>query len=72
MSQTQFTGLARATWAHFGNSRIFGYGYGGWEYFACLTLLAVVQSLLGDGAFAFKRFLFPTEIAKFSQKEAMQ
>ena len=31
-----------------------------------------MQSMLGDGAFALKRSLSPTVIAKFFQKEAMQ
>jgi putative oxidoreductase len=64
--------LAGATWAHSGNGWMFGYENGGWEYPAYLTLLAIVQSMLGDGAFALNRSLSPTVIAKFSQKEAMQ
>jgi hypothetical protein len=31
---------------------MFGYPNGGWEYPLYLSLLAVVQVLLGDGAFA--------------------
>ena len=42
--------LAGATWAHWGNGWMFGYENGGWEYPAYLTLLAVCQFLLGDGA----------------------
>jgi putative oxidoreductase len=44
--------LAGATWAHAGNGWMFGYPNGGWEYPAYLTLLALVQALLGDGAYA--------------------
>lgn len=64
--------LAGATWAHSGNGWMFGYENGGWEYPAYLTLLAIVQGMLGDGAFALNRSLSPTVIAKFSQKEAVQ
>ncbi|MCG6882255.1 MAG: DoxX family protein [Silicimonas sp.] len=46
--------LAGATWAHFGNGWMFGYENGGWEYPAYLTVLAAVQVLLGDGAFALR------------------
>jgi len=44
--------LAGATWAHWGNGWMFGYANGGWEYPLYLTLLAAVQALLGDGAYA--------------------
>ena len=64
--------LAGATWAHSGNGWMFGYENGGWEYPAYLTLLAVVQGMLGDGAFALNRSLSPSLIAEFSQKEAKQ
>jgi putative oxidoreductase len=47
--------LAGATWVHWGNGWMFGYENGGWEYPAYLTLLAVVQVLLGDGALALSR-----------------
>jgi putative oxidoreductase len=47
--------LAGATWTHWGNGWMFGYPNGGWEYPLYLTLLAFVQFLLGDGAFAFVR-----------------
>jgi putative oxidoreductase len=47
--------LAGATWAHSGNGWMFGYENGGWEYPAYLTLLAVAQVLLGDGALALSR-----------------
>lgn len=41
--------LVGATWAHWGNGWMFGYENGGWEYPAYLTLLALVQGMLGDG-----------------------
>ena len=44
--------LAGATWAHAGNGWMFGYPNGGWEYPLYLTVLALVQALLGDGAYA--------------------
>jgi putative oxidoreductase len=47
--------LAGATWAHWGNGWMFGYANGGWEYPLYLTLLALAQFMLGDGAFALVR-----------------
>ena len=47
--------LAGATWAHWGNGWMFGYTNGGWEYPLYLTLLAVAQFMLGDGAYALVR-----------------
>ena len=47
--------LAGATWAHWPNGWMFGYENGGWEYPLYLTLLAVVQSMLGDGSWALVR-----------------
>ena len=47
--------LAGATWAHWGNGWMFGYTNGGWEYPLYLTLLAVVQFLIGDGLYAMSR-----------------
>lgn len=44
--------LAGATWAHWGNGWMFGYENGGWEYPLFLTILALVQAMLGDGAWA--------------------
>jgi len=64
--------LAGATWAHAGNGWMFGFENGGWEYPAYLTLLAVVQGLLGDGAFAFNRSMSPSVIANLSQRGAQQ
>ena len=47
--------LAGATWAHAGNGWVFSNANGGWEYPLYLTVLAVAQVLLGDGAFALSR-----------------
>ena len=47
--------LIGATWAHWGNGWMFGYANGGWEYPLYLTLLAAVQFMLGDGAYALVR-----------------
>jgi putative oxidoreductase len=44
--------LLGAVWAHSGNGRVFTSPGGGWEYPAYLSLLAVAQAMLGDGAFA--------------------
>lgn len=44
--------LAGATWTHAGNGWVFTGAGGGWEYPLLLTVLALVQALLGDGAFA--------------------
>ncbi len=59
--QTRWVALATApillgaTWAHWGNGWMFGYENGGWEYPLYLTLLALAQALLGDGAYALAR-----------------
>lgn len=47
--------LLGATWAHAGNGWMFGYTNGGWEYPLYLSVLAVVQALVGEGAFALSR-----------------
>ena len=47
--------LLGATWAHAGNSWVFSAPNGGWEYPAFLTLAAIVQFLIGDGAYALVR-----------------
>jgi len=47
--------LLGATWAHVGNGWTFSAPNGGWEYPAFLTLAAIVQYFVGDGAFALQR-----------------
>jgi putative oxidoreductase len=47
--------LVGAVWAHSGNGWVFTSAGGGWEYPLYLSLLSVVQALLGDGAFAWVR-----------------
>ena len=44
--------LLGATWAHLGNGWVFSNAGGGWEYPLYLVVLAAVQVLLGDGAYA--------------------
>lgn len=46
--------LLGATWAHAGNGWLFTAPNGGWEYPAFLTVAALVQALIGDGAFALR------------------
>lgn len=52
--------LLGATWAHLGNGWVFSAPNGGWEYPAFLTLAAIVQFMVGDGAFALQRSRRPT------------
>lgn len=47
--------LLGATWAHSGNGWLFNGQGGGWEYPAFLSVAAIVQYLIGDGAFALRR-----------------
>jgi putative oxidoreductase len=47
--------LVGATWAHWGNGWVFTNPNGGWEYPLYLSLLAVAQAMLGDGAHALMR-----------------
>src|SRR4029453_7731136 len=44
--------LLGATWAHAANGWLFTSANGGWEYPAFLTIAALAQALLGDGAFS--------------------
>ena len=47
--------LVGATWAHSGNGWVFTSANGGWEYPLYLTVLAIAQVLLGEGALALSR-----------------
>jgi putative oxidoreductase len=47
--------LLGASWVHLGNGWLFSAPDGGWEYPVFLTLAAIVQFLVGDGAFALQR-----------------
>lgn len=51
--------LIGATWVHAGNGWLFTSPNGGWEYPLYLTVLALAQALLGDGAFALSRTRLP-------------
>jgi putative oxidoreductase len=44
--------LLGATWAHAGNGWLFSAANGGWEYPAFLTVAALAQAFLGDGAYS--------------------
>jgi len=44
--------LLGAAWVHSGNGWLFTAPKGGWEYPAFLTLAALAQALLGNGAYA--------------------
>lgn len=44
--------LLGATWAHSSNGWVFTAPNGGWEYPAFLSVAALTQALLGDGAYA--------------------
>jgi putative oxidoreductase len=46
--------LLGAVWVHFGNGWVFSAAGGGWEYPVFLTVAALVQTLLGDGAASVK------------------
>lgn len=59
--------LAGATWAHSGNGWMFGSANGGWEYPLYLSVLSIVQVLLGDGAFA----LSPSRPLPFLQERSL-
>ena len=46
--------LLGSLWVHSGNGWLFSNENGGWEYSLFLSVSAVAQALLGDGAFALK------------------
>ncbi len=47
--------LLGATWVHLGNGWLFSAEGGGWEFPVFWTVALVVQTLLGDGAYALSR-----------------
>ena len=51
--------LIGATWVHIGNGWVFSAANGGWEYPVFLIAVSLVQSLLGDGAYAFSKLFNP-------------
>ena len=51
--------LIGATWVHVGNGWVFSAANGGWEYPVFLIAVSLVQSLLGDGAYAFSKVFNP-------------
>ena len=46
--------LLGATYVHIGNGWVFSNANGGWEYPLFLTLVTVVQAILGSGQYAFR------------------
>ena len=58
--------LVGATWAHAANGWLFTNAGGGWEYPAMLTVLAVVQALLGDGALALRPSASPSAAGRLA------
>ena len=55
--------LIGATTVHWGNGWVFTAKGGGWEYPVFLVIASIVQSLLGDGAFALARYKPPRQLA---------
>ncbi|HCU54543.1 MAG TPA: hypothetical protein DIC36_09810 [Gammaproteobacteria bacterium] len=47
--------LVGALWVHAGNGWVFSAANGGWEYPLYLTVLAIAQIVLGEGAYALSR-----------------
>jgi len=47
--------LVGALWVHAGNGWVFSVANGGWEYPLYLTVLAIAQIVLGEGAYALSR-----------------
>lgn len=56
--------LLGALWAHAGNGWLFSAPNGGWEYPAFLAVAALVQALIGDGAWALKPTPLPRALLK--------
>ena len=56
--------LIGATWAHAGNGWVFTAANGGWEYPAFLTIVALVQALLGDGKYALSELFDRAPVAR--------
>ncbi|ROT99523.1 DoxX family protein [Marinobacter sp. R17] len=54
--------LAGATWAHSANGWLFTNEGGGWEYPLLLTVAALAQTLLGDGALTLRRSSKPGQV----------
>ena len=54
--------LLGATWVHWKNGWLFTNAGGGWEYPLFLAMAAVVQALLGDGAYALGARVAPREV----------
>ena len=56
--------LIGAAWVHIGNGWLFSAPKGGWEYPVFLVVAAVVQALLGDGAYALGNRFVRSPIAR--------
>lgn len=60
--------LIGATLQHIPNGWVFNAAGGGWEYPVLLTVIAVVQGLLGGGAFAITKREFPLPFLSAGQR----
>lgn len=49
--------LIGATWVHAGNGLLFSNAGGGWEFPLLLVAIAVVQGLIGDGAYSISQLV---------------
>ena len=60
-----------ALWVHSGNGWLFSAKGGGWEFPLFLTMAAIVQGLLGDGAFALSRRSLNASAANSTEAKAV-
>lgn len=57
--------LVGATWAHSANGWVFSNAGGGWEFPAFLTMIALVVTIQGGGAFSLSRLAIANRLPKF-------
>ena len=58
--------LLGATWAHASNGWVFTAPNGGWEYPVFLSIAALAQALLGDGAYALSSLFNSKQAARLA------